>query len=250
MGNMQRIDSWISILLPNPQADLRLFCFSYAGGSSMIFRPWLDKFPANVEICLVELPGRSSKIKLPLFKRLEPIVEGLALQIQPYLDKEFAFFGHSMGGLLSFELTRLLHKKYEISPVNLFISARGAPQIPSLKSPIYALPESDFIDRLRHYNGTPNAVLENQELMQLFLPILRADFEVLETYTYYHAPPLECPISVFGGLQDAQVTIEALEGWREQTNNYISLNMLPGDHFFINDSHSLLIEKISEILKK
>ena len=249
MKNMQKIDSWITIFLPNSQADLRLFCFSYAGGSSMIFRPWLDKFPANVEICLIELPGRGSKIKLPLLKRLEPIVENLSLQIQPYLDKDFAFFGHSMGGLLSFELTRLLSKKYGASPVNLFISARGAPQMQSLKSPIYDLPDSDFIDKLRHYNGTPSAVLENRELMELFLPILRADFEVLETYTYNHAPPLECPISVFGGLQDTQVTIEELEAWREQTNNYFSLNMFPGDHFFIHDSHSLLIEKISEILK-
>jgi len=250
MGNMQRIDSWITILSPNTQADLRLFCLSYAGGSSVIFRPWLKKFPANVQICLIELPGRGSKSKLSLLKRLEPIVENLALQIKPYLDKDFAFFGHSMGGLLSFELTRLLCKKYGVSPVHLFISARVAPQVSSLKPPIHDLPESDFIDELRHYNGTPNAVLENRELMELFLPILRADFEVLETYTYNHEPPLECPISVFGGLQDTQVTIEELQAWREQTNNYFSLNMFPGGHFFINDYHSLLIEKISERLKK
>ena len=249
MLNIKTIDSWVTVPKANPQADLRLFCFPYAGGSSMIFRRWLDKLPATIEICPIELPGRGSKIKLAPLNRLEPIVKALALQIQSYLDKPFAFFGHSMGGILIFELTRLLHKKYGISPVNLFISACCAPQIPNSEPPIHALPESDFIAELRNYNCTPNAVLENQELMQLFLPILRADFAVVETYTYHPAPPLECPIFVFGGLQDNKVTIEELEAWRKQTNNYFLLNMLPGDHFFINYSHSLLLEQISEILK-
>lgn len=249
MLNIKRIDSWITVPKVNLQADLRLFCFPYAGGSSTIFHPWLDKLPANIEICPIELPGRRSKIKLAPLDRLEPIVEAIALQIQSYLDKPFAFFGHSIGGLLSFELTRLLQKKYGISPINLFISACGAPQIPKSKPPIHALPESDFIAELRDYNFTPNALLENQELMQLFLPILRADFAVSETYIYHHAPPLKCPIYVFGGLQDHNVTIEELEGWREQTNSYFLLSMLPGDHFFINYSHSLLLEQISEILK-
>ena len=245
----QKMDSWITFPKPNPKADLRLFCFPYAGGSSTIFRPWLNKLPANIEISPIELPGRGSKIKLAPLNRLEPIIESLSLQIKPYLDKPFVFFGHSMGGLLSFELARLLYKKYVVSPNHLFISARRAPQLIDSEPPIHALSESDFIDKLRDYNGTPNAVLKNQELMQLFLPILRADFAVLETYTYHHAPPLECPISVFGGLEDDKVSVEELESWKGQTNNNFFLLIFPGGHFFINDSHSLLTEKISEILK-
>ncbi|MDJ0732590.1 MAG: thioesterase II family protein [Nostocaceae cyanobacterium] len=250
MLNIQSIDSWITTPKANPQADLRLFCFPYAGGSSIIFRRWLDKVPGNIEICPIELPGRGTKIKLAPLNKLELIVEALALQIQPYLDKPFAFFGHSMGGLISFELVRLLRKKYSMMPNHLFISARCAPQIPNSEPPIHALPESDFIAELRRYNGTPEAVLENQELMQLFMPILRADFAVLESYIYHPAPPLECPISVFGALEDHKVSVEKLEAWREQTNSYFSLDMLSGDHFFINDSYPLLIEKISEKVKK
>ncbi len=249
MLNIQSIDNWITFPKPNSKADLRLFCFPYAGGSSIIFRSWLDKLPDNIEICPIELPGRGSKIKLTPLNRLEPIVQELSLQIKPYLDKPFAFFGHSMGGLVSFELTRLLHNKYEVNPVHLFISARRAPQIPDLEVPIHNLPEADFITELRRYNGTPNTVLENQELMQLFLPILRADFAVLETYVYASTQPLKCPISVFGGLQDNKVNIEELEAWREQTSNYFSLNMLPGNHFFIHENLSLLIECICEQLQ-
>ena len=246
--NTQKMDSWITFPKPNPKADLRLFCFPYAGGSSIIFRPWLNKLPNNIEICPIELPGRGSKMKPAPFNRLVPIIKSLSLQIQPYLDKPFTFFGHSMGGLLSFELTRLLYKEYGMNPVHLFISGRPAPQIIDSKRPIHNLPESDFIEKLRDYNGTSNAVLENKELMQLFLPILRADFAVLETYTYENSPPLECPISVFGGLEDDKAPVEELELWRTQTNNNFSLKIFPGGHFFINDSYSLIIEKISEIL--
>ncbi|MEO1427753.1 MAG: thioesterase II family protein [Cyanobacteria bacterium J06633_8] len=243
------MDNWITFPKPNPKADVRLFCFPYAGGSSTIFRPWLNKLPNNIEICPIELPGRGSKIQQAPFNRLEPIIKFLSLQIQPYLDKPFTFFGHSMGGLLSFELTRLLYKEYKISPIHLFISARSAPQIIDSKPLIHTLPESEFINKLRDYNGTPDAVLQNKELMQLFLPILRADFAVLETYTYHHAPPLECPISVFGGLEDDKVSVEELEAWRTQTNHNFLLQMFSGGHFFINDYYSLLIEKISEMLK-
>lgn len=250
MTNIQKKESWITFPKANPSADLRLFCFPYAGGSSIMFRSWIKELPPNIELCPIELPGRGSNIKLAPLNRLEPILKELTQQIKPYLCKQFAFFGHSMGGLLSFELTRLLYKKYGISPVNLIISARGAPQILELEPPIHTLPESDFINKLREYNGTPDAVLENQELMQLFLPILRADFAVLETYTYEHALPLECAISVFGGLQDKKVTIVELEAWRKQTNNKFLLKMLPGNHFFINNSISLLTKEISNILKK
>ncbi|MEM7595226.1 MAG: thioesterase II family protein [Cyanobacteria bacterium P01_A01_bin.83] len=250
MPNIKNIDNWITIPKPNSQANVCLFCFHYAGGNSIIFRSWLDKLPANIEICPIELPGRGSKIKLAPLNRLEPIVEALTSQIQPYLDKPFAFFGHSMGGLVSFELTRSLSKKYRVNPVHLFISARRAPQLPNLEPPIHTLSESNFIAELRHYNGTSNAVLANQELMQLFLPTLRADFAVLETYTYHHAPPLKCPISVFGGLQDNKVAVEELKAWREQTNSSFSLNMLPGDHFFINYSQPQLLNIISSTLRQ
>ncbi len=241
-------DNWIAIPKPNPQANLRLFCFPYAGGSSTIFHSWLNQLPNNMEICPIELPGRGSKIQLAPLNRLEPIVKELSLQIQPYLDKPFAFFGHSMGGLVSFELTRLLSNKYGVNPVHLFISARRAPQLSNLEPPIHSLPESEFITELRRYNGTPTAVLENQELMELFLPILRADFAVLETYIYHHKSPLKSPISVFGGLQDSKVTVEQLEAWREQTTNHFSLHMLPGEHFFINDNQSQILNIISTSL--
>jgi medium-chain acyl-[acyl-carrier-protein] hydrolase len=153
-----------------------------------------------------------------------------------------------MGGLIGFELARLLRREYGLNPVHLFVSGRRAPQIPDSDPPIHALPDFEFLEELRHFNGTPEAVLENTELMQLLLPVLRADFAVIETYVYTPGPALDCSITAFGGLQDCEVRCDRLEAWREQTNASFSLQMLPGDHFFLNSAQPLLLQALSREL--
>ncbi|MGV2831547.1 thioesterase II family protein [Myxosarcina sp. GI1(2024)] len=238
---------WINYVKPNPSASLRLFCFPYAGGNSYIYRPWLDRLPKTIEICPIELPGRGFQLKSTPLRQIEPLVKAIATAILPYLDKPFAFFGHSMGGLVSFELAHFIRREYNLEPVHLFISGRRAPQTKDEKPPIHSLPQAEFIQELRQLKGTPEAVLNNNELMELLVPILRADFAVLENYHYTPEALLNCPISVFGGLQDREVQLEQLEAWREQTVGSFSLKMLTGDHFFIHSSQSLLPELIKQI---
>lgn len=243
-------NSCVTCPCPHPQADLRLFCFPYAGGSSLMFRPWLKNLPKTVEVCPVELPGRGIQLKLNPISQLEPLIEDIASALLPHLQKPFAFFGHSMGGLVSFELARLLRREYNICPIHLFISGRRAPQIPEPNPPIHALPKPEFIEELRRLNGTPQAVLENAELMQLLIPILRADFAVLETYVYQSAPILNIPITTFGGLQDIEVSFDELQAWREHTTSTFSQQMFPGNHFFIHSAQSLLLQFLSQKLNQ
>ena len=233
----------------NPQADLRLFCFPYAGANSWIYRTWAKNLPKYIELFPVELPGRGKLIKLPLLTTMKSLVDAIAPAILPYLDKPFCFFGHSMGGLLSFELTRYLRQHYGKQPVRLFVSARRAPQIPPSRPPIHKLSDLEFKQQIKLLNGTRNSVLEDRELMELMLPILRADFEILETYQYVGEEPLECPITAFGGLEDPVVNIKDLEGWRSQTRNSFQLEMLSGDHFFIHSSQSILLNNTVKYLK-
>ena len=239
---------WVSCFKPNPQAKLRLFCFHYAGGGASVFRTWSDSLPESVEVCAIELPGRGMRLRESPFTQLEPLVQHLASTLLPYLDKPFAFFGHSMGGLVSFELTRLLRTEYGVSPVHLFVSGHRAPQVPDPDPPIHTLPESEFLQELRRFNGTPEAVLKNAELMQLLLPTLRADFAVIETYAYTPETPLDCPITAFGGLQDREASCNELEAWREQTNASFVLKMFPGDHFFLHSAGSLLLQDLHQKL--
>lgn len=240
--------SWVACVQPNPKANLRLFCLPYAGANAGVFGSWAKNLPTTVEVCPIELPGHGSRWMQTAFTQLQPLVEEIAGGIIPYLDKPFACFGHSMGALLSFEVTAFLQMHIGKSPVHLFISGRRAPDIPSPVAPIYALPDTAFIDGLRYYNGMSEELLQNTKFMEFILPTLRADFTMLETYEYIQKPPISCPITVFGGLEDRTVTHEFLKAWRKYTRAAFKIEMFPGNHFFIHSSGQQVLKSLSQIL--
>jgi len=241
---------WLILPKPNPTAAMRLFCLPYAGGSPLIFGNWPSALPENVEVCAIQLPGRGMRLSEPPFTRLEPLIESLTARLEPFLDKPFALFGHSMGGLIGFEFTRALRRRFGLDALGLFISGRQAPPIPDRTPARYDLPEPEFTEEIRRLNGTPPEILAHPELMRLLVPLLRAEFELCQTYVYEPGQPLDCPISVFGGVKDDDVSYEELEGWRSQTTGAFSLRMVPGDHFFIQTSQAQLLAMISEDLKQ
>jgi len=250
MANTSPNNSWFAYYRANPASDLRLFCFPYAGGSALTYRSWSELLPKNVEVCPIELPGRGSRLREAPYTSLALLVTDSAAALTRYLDKPYAFFGHSMGALIGFELARLFRQQSLPEPLHLFASGHTAPQVSSGHRPIYNLPENEFMEELRKLNGTPDAVLNNEELMKLLLPMLRADFAVNETYIYQPDLPLDCPISAYGGVQDKDVNRESLEAWREQTAAAFSLQMFAGGHFFLQTSPTLLLQTISFQLKK
>jgi len=155
-----------------------------------------------------------------------------------------------MGALIGFELARYLRKEQSPEPVHLFVSGRRAPQILNTEPSTYNLPEAGFLAYLQRLKGTPGEILEHPELMRLMLPLLRADFEMVETYIYSKDAPLNCSITAFGGLQDDKVKQERLEAWRKQTSRHFSLRMLPGDHFYLHTAESLLLQILSSELNQ
>lgn len=233
---------------PGPRARLRLFCFPYAGGGAPVFRGWGGLFPPEIHVVPVHLPGRGNRFTEAPLTRADALVEQLAEELKPYMDMPFAFFGHSMGAMLAFELTRRLHALSRPLPEILLVSGRRAPQRPSDKRPLHALPEKEFQDELRSLNGTPEEILQHPELMELFAPILRADFEVCETYAFGGCDPLDVPISAFGGLEDPDVSRDDLQAWKEHTRGTFRLRMFPGGHFFLNGARQPLVHAASEDL--
>ena len=181
----------------------------------------------------MQLPGRESRFREAPFTRMSDAVEQAAGVLERHLDLPFALFGHSMGAILCFELARLLRSRYGVGPIHLFVSARRAPQFPDPRPPLHPLPDARFIAEIdRRYNGLPREVLANTELMELLLPMLRADVQMIETYAYEPDLPLDCPITAFGGLEDNDLRIEDLDGWRAHTNSHFEAKLFPGDHFF------------------
>ncbi|NEO69417.1 beta-ketoacyl synthase N-terminal-like domain-containing protein [Moorena sp. SIO3H5] len=241
---------WVTRPKLNLRAKLRLFCFPYAGAGASIFRSWLEFLPPDIEVCSIQLPGRENRLQEEPFTRLSALIQALTPVLRSYLDIPFAFFGHSLGALISFELARELRKQNLPSPVHLFVSASAAPQVPDLNLPIHRLPDEEFIESLGRLNGTPEETLQNPELMELFLPVLRADFAILETYFYSSADPLDCPITVFGGKSDPKVSDSQLEAWRKQTEREFTMQMFPGDHFFLKSHDQLLLEAIATQLSQ
>jgi medium-chain acyl-[acyl-carrier-protein] hydrolase len=241
-------DSWISFRKPNPEARLCLFCFPYAGAGALTFRNWQDWLPTDVEVCPIQLPGRGTRMAERPFTQLPPLVEALATALRPLADKSFAFFGHSLGALVSFELARRIRGQYGVRPVRLLVSAGRAPQVLHRGPPIHGLPKNEFLAELRRLNGTPSELLDHEELMEILLPLLRAEFAIYETYVYSTEPPLNCPIAVFGGLEDRRVNNSELEAWRAQTSGSFSLRMFPGDHFFLKQP--LFLRALSQELEQ
>ena len=242
---------WLPYPGLNARADLRMFCFPYAGGGASAYYGWPNALSSRVEICPVQLPGREHLMREPMLTRLPDLVRTIRHALADYLgelDKPFVFYGHSMGGLIAFELARLLRREGGRQPLHLFVSGCRAPHLVEDEKITYNLPEPELLEELRTLNGTPQEVLENPELMELLLPILRADFEAVETYEYAPEPPLDCPISAFGGLGDEKVEHHHLEGWREHTTASCSIRMFPGDHFFVRTAQAQLFRILGPTL--
>lgn len=239
---------WCAYPDPKPQAELRLFCLPYAGGSTAVFSSWPKQLPNFVEMCSIQLPGRGARLKEPPHTNLIESAQSIASAIVSECDKRFALFGHSMGAMLSFEITRCLRSRYGRMPAQIFVSGRRAPHLPKTEPQTYDLPKDEFIKELQRIEGTPEAVLNNEELLQLYIPVLRADFQACQTYPYKDGPPLDCPIVAYCGTQDEEEHQQTMEAWREQTTKSFKLRMIEGNHFFLHGNETTLLRSLSEEL--
>lgn len=240
---------WIPASLAATNARSRLFCLPFAGGGASAYRTWSRELPSHVQLVPVQLPGRENRLSEKSFTSTTTLVPELVAAMRPFLDRPFAIFGHSMGALLAFEATRALRRQSLPMPAHLFLSSHRAPQLPDLGTKVHRLEGQAFIDELRALGGTPEEVLAHEELMQIAGPILRADFQLCETYAYTPEPPLDVPLAVYGGSDDPTVTRAALEAWREQTTDAMTLRLFPGHHLYLQQARGELLQTLSAELR-
>jgi medium-chain acyl-[acyl-carrier-protein] hydrolase len=229
--------------------EARLIGFHHAGGSASFFRTWSAALPAGLEIVGVQLPGREERLGEPPLRSVAQVVDELARHIGPLLDLPCSFFGHSMGAMLAFELTRALRRAGRATPQRLFVSGRWAPQLPDPSGPLSDLPRDEFIDEVRRLGGTPAEVLAHGELLELLLPTLRADFALCESYRYDNEAPLDTAVIAFAGLDDPGVTVASVQQWSVQTTAEFRARFLPGGHFFVNSARPELLAELSATLQ-
>ena len=239
-------NAWVLRTRARAPGRLRLFCIPYAGGAASAFRAWADGLPSAVEVCPVQLPGRGSRFREEPFRRVADLVPALADGLLPLLDRPFALFGHSMGAVVAFELTRELRRRGARAPVLLALSGHQAPQRPDAEPPFSHLPDAEFLAEVRRrYDAIPKEVLAEEELLQLLLPVLRADIQTLETYVCRMEAPLDCPISCLGGEDDPHVSLADLEAWREETCGPLRVRTFPGGHFFVESARAQVLQALS-----
>lgn len=225
----------------------RLFCFCHAGGSASAYRDWAGLVPDNVEVVAIQLPGREGRFSEPLLNDFDQVVDQLATVWPDHLDLPYAIFGHSMGSLLAFEMTRRLRQLSLPLPVHLFVSGRMAPQLPYERD-LCNLTDGQLHQVIIGFAGTNGAILANPEIMAMVLPIFKADFRVHESYQYREQMPLDMPMSIFGGEDDPDTSNVLLEEWGKQTNQASQLTILSGGHFFVEYERQALMGHINATL--
>jgi len=227
---------------------MRLYCLPYSGASAMVYGRWRRSLPANIEVRPLELPGRGKRFSEPLATDMAALARQLAGEISLELDRPYALFGHSLGGLLVHELAHALRERGCPPPRLVFASGTAAPSQRDTERFTTNKTDAQLIADLRELNGTPEDLLANEELMRLTLPVLRADFALCGSYQYRPRPPLGCPIHVLAGREDS-TTPEQLQAWRLETAGAFELSLFDSGHFFIHDRASDVLALIQARLQ-
>jgi len=228
---------------------MRLFCLPFAGGGAFYYKPWAEILAPEIEICAIQLPGRENRLRERPLTNVDTLVPIVLDTIDPLLDTPFAFFGHSMGGIIAFEVCRELRRLEKPAPNHLFISSACAPQLPRRKPLLHLMSDSELVEQLVRYGGTPKEVLEDKDMMAMMIPLLRADFTLFETRNYIQEAPFAYPITVFGSTTDSRVSIEEMEAWKEHTSSPLRMSTFSGGHFFVKDNleRNKMLKAISDI---
>ncbi|NJL88036.1 MAG: thioesterase [Leptolyngbyaceae cyanobacterium SM1_1_3] len=249
MSAYAQLNSWTTCLQPNSQARLRLICFPDVGSGTAAFEAWPCGLSPQIEVCLVHFPGRESRLMQAPFTRMAALIHVLASVLLPVCDRPFAFWGNNLGALVSFELARYWYYRDLACPKHLFLANCSAPHLLQHQVQKHLLSEADFITALHSYSNIPDTLLQDPKLLKRMLPVLRADFAILETYQYRSGWALPCPISVFGNEQQtAEVTYDSLAAWEIHTQSHFKLRHLKGDRLALETQSAQILAAMNEDL--
>ncbi|RCG27072.1 thioesterase [Sphaerisporangium album] len=250
--------AWIAGEGPRADAEVRLFCFAHAGGGAALFRRWDEHLAPSVDVCPVVLPGRESRLREAAYDSMDRLVGPLSDALRPYTDRPYALFGHSMGAAVAWEVARRLARDpagvrlggSAREPVVLFVSGRRAPHLPTSRRRFCDLSEDALLAELGKLNGTPAEVMDQRNLLDVFLPTLRADFTLNERYAPLPGPRLTCPVSALLGDADPEVDPDEIAAWRDATDGGFTQRVFAGDHFYLKGPRPEVLDALQEDLDR
>jgi surfactin synthase thioesterase subunit len=228
---------------------IKLICLPFAGGSRYSYYRYMRFAPEWLEIVPVDLPGRGSRLNDPLLTNIHSIVEDVLTSIEPHIQSGYALYGHSMGALTALLLMRQLRKRKMNLPLHLFVTGHGGPSANNNKIIRHALPKEQLIGELNSLDGMPAEILQDEWMMDFFLPVIRADFEAIETYRYESDEKFEIPITCVIGKEE-QISLENARAWSRETIAHVDVRQFPGKHFFIYQHDNEVVRLIGRTLAK
>ncbi|MFA0813800.1 thioesterase II family protein [Microbulbifer epialgicus] len=244
------INDWVINLRSQVNPKLRVFCFPYAGGSASIYTKWAEYFPPEVEIVAVQPPGRASRVFEKPYTDMESLVNELFQKLVHSMDIPYIFFGHSLGSRVAFELLNKINEHDIHLPVHFIASGSNPPDVYNKKSEIYRLSDAQFMIELEKFQGTSDEALQSNELMNILLPGIKADFEIANKYVFESMVKHKCDLTVLGGTHDKDVDSQSLHNWSKFFSGSSKVEMIDGDHFFIDSNRLKVVNEVVKIVNE
>ncbi|MBX4266071.1 thioesterase II family protein [Clostridium estertheticum] len=224
---------------------MRLFCLPYAGGSEIIYYKWKNYLHPSIQLVPIQLKGRGKRFSESFYESLEEAVDDIFENIKDKIvDDDYAIYGHSMGSLLAYELYYKISEFNLRKPKHIFFSGYEAPSMIKKTESTYTFPDYDFMKKVMELGGIPEELINNQEVLQIFLPIIRSDFKIVETYNYKkREEKILCDVSILNGKHDS-IDLEGILAWKNHVCRGFKVYTFNGNHFFINSN----VENVTSII--
>jgi surfactin synthase thioesterase subunit len=239
---------WVRRFHPAPAAKALLVCFPHAGGAASYYRPVSAALAPAVEVLAVQYPGRQDRYGEPAVDDLFVLADRLAGVLPAVIGRPVAFFGHSMGASLAFEVARRLEAR-GTRLHTLFVSGRRAPSAP-LGENVHLKNDDELLAEVKRLGGTEAAILDDPDIRRMALPALRSDYRAAERYHYRPGPDVSCPIVALIGDDDPKVDEAEASGWAERTSAGFELKTFRGGHFYLKDETAAITRLIGDRLAR
>ncbi|MFE2046290.1 thioesterase II family protein [Streptomyces sp. NPDC059477] len=236
---------WLRRYHPRPDATARLVCLPHAGGSATFYRPVSAGLPDSVDVLCVQYPGRQDRRGEPCATSVQELADRITPLLLPHTDRPLLLFGHSMGATLGFEIARRLERDHGVVPHALFASARRAPSCPRDER-VHLRDDDGLVAEMRALSGTDAAILDDEELIRMALPAIRADYRAAETYRYEPGPRLRCPVTGLVGDEDPKVTVAEARAWERHTDASFDLRVFAGGHFYLTAHQREILDLLAK----
>ncbi len=237
---------WFVNFKKRPLKKFHLFYFHHSGGGASMFHPWVEHLSPSIELIAIQLPGRETRFTEKLTDSLIEILDNLTEGFTSFLETPFIVFGHSLGGILAYEFAREIYEKYALLPKHLIVSAMRAPHLPR-KSYLHMLNDRELAEKLKLFDGIDDKILQNEELLELFLPIIRSDLSISETYHSSTVKQMPCNITLLSGREDKTLSEQDIKEWKKYTKAEFKSLSFVGGHFFIKNNQNAIINYINDI---